>query len=66
MRLGPYSWYAAGHRCMPTAEYALLSAPNVAGICVQIALLSANPGYQVDAVPAARLYGLTASFGRGC
>jgi hypothetical protein len=44
----------------------MLTAPAVAGICTQVGYVSQNPGYDVNATPAAPLKDVAAQKGPAC
>ena len=52
--------------CTPTVDSLPSSSPNGPGYCTWVALSSDNPGYNVDARPAAALKKVIEAFGAGC
>ena len=52
--------------CTPTLDSLPSSSPLGPGFCTWVALSSDNPGYNVDARPAAPLRKVIEAFGAGC
>lgn len=56
MRLGAgYVWNFGDKKCTTPAQVALDTVPPLPGFCVEVGTVAANPGYRVNARPAARL-----------
>jgi hypothetical protein len=58
---GGWQWNYATHTCMTSVDFAIASAPQGKGHCTEVALASDNPGYNVEAKPAAPLEKVIAS-----
>ena len=64
MRLGGgWVWDWGNKRCITSLRFAIQGNPTLPGHCTQVALVSTNPGYDEDAVPAPRLKKVIAATG---
>lgn len=60
---GGWVWNWGDKKCITSVQFAIDANPTMAGFCAQVALVSANLGYDEDAVPAPRLKKVIASTG---
>lgn len=64
MRLGGgWVWDWGNKRCITSLRFAIQGNPTLPAHCTQVALVSTNPGYDEDSVPAPRLKKVIAATG---
>lgn len=60
---GGWVWDFGDKKCITSVQMAIMANPMLAGFCTQVALVTTNPGYDEDAIPAPRLKKVIASTG---
>jgi hypothetical protein len=63
---GRWSWDHMTHKCVTSVQRIIAAAPRRAGNCTQVGYVSANPGYEAKAMPAAPLADVVAHAGPAC
>jgi hypothetical protein len=63
---GEWVWDNSTSKCLTSVQMMIATAPEVPGSCTWVGYVADNPGYDVNATPAAPLRNVVASAGPSC
>jgi len=63
---GKWGWDSTANKCLTSVQYVIATAPQMTGVCTQVAYVADNPGYHMHASSAPRLKHVIAETGPAC